>query len=152
MKKMTTIGVAFVAAVILTACGQGSGTAATSTELSEAQSTTQSTTSSTAQEEASETMIFRGTIQQEATTGSDDTIQVFLKDVEAVEDSEDVVKNFENDGVILHVPIAAFDGDVTDLSKGTVVEATLQGLPIMTMSIPPQIPGNSIKQVTIVSE
>ncbi|OTN76316.1 hypothetical protein A5886_001393 [Enterococcus sp. 8G7_MSG3316] len=151
MKKMTTAGVAFAAALILAACGQGSGTAA-STELSASESTTQSTTASSAdQEEASET-IFKGTIQEDAATGSDDTIQVFLKDVEAVADDDDMVKNFQNDGVILHVPIAAFDGEVTELAKGTTVEVTLQGLPIMTMSIPPQIPGNSIKQVTIVSE
>lgn len=151
MKKMTTAGVAFAAALILAACGQGSGTAAI-TELSASESTTQSTTASSAdQEEASET-IFKGTIQEDAATGSDDTIQVFLKDVEAVADDDDMVKNFQNDGVILHVPIATFDGEVTELAKGTTVEVTLQGLPIMTMSIPPQIPGNSIKQVTIVSE
>ncbi|WP_430612446.1 hypothetical protein [Enterococcus sp. DIV0876] len=149
MKKMTTAGVALVAAIILAACGQGTSTASSSdTTIT---STTDATmVSSTTQEEASET-IFTGTIQEDASTGNDDTIQVFLKEVESVQDDDDIVKSFQSDGVILHVPVAAFDGEVTELAKGSKVQVTLQGLPIMTMSIPPQIPGNSIKQLTIVA-
>ena len=53
--------------------------------------------------------------------------------------------------MILHAPQESFEGqEVSELTKGTTVQVTLSGLPVMTMSIPPQVPGNSIKTVEIV--
>lgn len=77
-------------------------------------------------------------------------VQIFLKEVKAIEDQENIVKSFEGDGVILNTPTELLkELPTSELVKGTQVEVTLKGLPIMTMSIPPQIPGNSIVAIEI---
>ncbi len=61
-------------------------------------------------------------IQEDARAGSDDTFQLFLKDVAAVEDEDQVVQSFQNDGVILHVPVEAYSGEIEELVEGDKVK------------------------------
>jgi hypothetical protein len=143
MKKLTILGL-LLTTVFLASCGSQPSANSEASETSSSETSTSSTVESEA------TTIFTGVIQEDATAGDSDTFQVFLNDIEAVDDQETIVPNFQTDGVILHVPQEAFSGEMADLVKGTKVQVTLQGLPIMTMSIPPQVPGNSIQTIEII--
>lgn len=143
MKKLTILGLALTT-LLLASCGSPSD----NDSMSETTKNDGSTTNSTVESEA--TTIFTGVLQENATAGDNETIQIFLNDIEAVDDQETIVPNFQTDGVILHAPQESFEGQVSELTKGTTVQVTLSGLPVMTMSIPPQVPGNSIKTVEIV--
>ena len=142
MKKLTILGLALTATVLLASCGSQSDSGTSKTTKN-----SESTANSTVESEA--TTIFTGVLQENAKAGDNETIQLFLNDIEAVDDQETIVPNFQTDGVILHAPQESFDGEVSDLTKGKTVQVTLTGLPVMTMSIPPQVPGNSIKTVEI---
>ena len=128
MKKLTILGLALTT-LLLASCGSPSD----NDSMSETTKNDESTTNSTVESEA--TTIFTGVLQE---------------NIEAVDDQETIVPNFQTDGVILHAPQESFEGQVSELTKGTTVQVTLSGLPVMTMSIPPQVPGNSIKTVEIV--
>lgn len=147
MKKLTILGLALTA-LLLASCGSQSDNHSTNETTKNDESTTNSTTNSTVESQA--TTIFTGVLQENATAGDNETIQIFLNDIEAVDDQETIVPNFQTDGVILHAPQKSFEGQISELTKGTTVQVTLTGLPVMTMSIPPQVPGNSIKTVEIV--
>lgn len=126
---------------LLTACTEQKQAAPSTAET---QQTTQSTTTSTQEGETMKTH-FTGKIVEEIEGNSaDQTVRIFLKELEAISDPETILPNFQ-EGVILHVP----EEKMPDAKKGSTVDVVLQGIPIMTMSIPPQIPGNSIEQVTI---
>lgn len=114
-------------------------------------STQESTTASSSAEVASDASVFTGVLAEEATTSADGSIQLKLTDVEAINDPEEISKSFANDGVILNVSEEQFAAsfDANDYKTGATVRFTLQGMPIMTMSIPPQIPGNSIQTVEL---
>lgn len=151
MTKQVIIGLSFAAMLLLTACGnQGNSAANGETGTSKTSEQTSSVSNSTSETETA--AIFTGVIQEDAIAGSDDTFSLFLKEVAAVEDDDQVVQSFQNDGVILHVPVEAYSGDLEELTEGATVQVTLQGIPIMTMSIPPQIPGNSIQKVELVED
>lgn len=79
------------------------------------------------------------------------TIRLALDEVAAVKDPETILPMMQNDGVILNVTKEQLskDSDLTTLKKGTKITFILTGLPVMTMSIPPQIPGNSVEQVIV---
>ncbi|MGG5317207.1 hypothetical protein [Enterococcus sp. AZ072] len=97
--------------------------------------------------------VFTGEITSSFTTESDPSmVSVVLRSVEAVSDPDSIVPAFENDGVIIHVSTDNL-GELTpeQLSEGSRIQCTLKGLPIMTMSIPPQLPGNSIEKIELVS-
>ena len=76
-------------------------------------------------------------------------VQILLIDVEAVQDSENATTSF-NDGVTINVDPATLDFDFNDLKAGDKLKVSLDHPAIMTMSIPPQIPGNSILSVELV--
>ncbi|WP_122645082.1 membrane lipoprotein lipid attachment site-containing protein [Enterococcus mediterraneensis] len=133
------------AVLLLTACGnepQADAEPVNSTNATE-QTTKETETKSTQQ--AGETMqtIFTGKIES-VDQHFEDSVSVLLKKVEAVEDSENIVPNF-HDGVILNLPAEKAES----LEKGMTIQAEMNGLPIMTMSIPPQVPGENIT-ITIV--
>lgn len=76
-------------------------------------------------------------------------VQILLIDVEAVQDSENATTSF-NDGVAINVDPATLDFNFNDLRAGDKLKVSLDHPAIMTMSIPPQIPGNSILSVELV--
>ena len=76
-------------------------------------------------------------------------VQILLTDVEAVQDSENATTSF-NDGVAINVDPATLDFNFNDLKAGDKLKVSLDHPTIMTMSIPPQIPGNSILSVELV--
>ena len=76
-------------------------------------------------------------------------VQILLIDVEAVQDSENATTSF-NDGVAINVDPATLDFNFNDLKAGDKLKVSLDHPAIMTMSIPPQIPGNSILSVELV--
>lgn len=76
-------------------------------------------------------------------------VQILLIDVEAVQDSENATTSF-NDGVAINVDPTTLDFDFNDLKAGDKLKVSLDHPAIMTMSIPPQIPGNSILSVELV--
>lgn len=76
-------------------------------------------------------------------------VQILLTDVEAVQDSENATTSF-NDGVAINVDPATLDFNFNDLKAGDKLKVSLDHPAIMTMSIPPQIPGNSILSVELV--
>ncbi len=76
-------------------------------------------------------------------------VQILLIDVEAVQDSENATTSF-NDEVAINVDPATLDFNFNDLKAGDKLKVSLDHPAIMTMSIPPQIPGNSILSVELV--
>lgn len=76
-------------------------------------------------------------------------VQILLIDVEAVQDSENATTSF-NDGVAINVDPATLDFNFNDLKAGDKLKVSLDHPAIRTMSIPPQIPGNSILSVELV--
>ena len=76
-------------------------------------------------------------------------VQILLIDVEAVQDSENATTSF-NDGVTINVDPATLDFNFNDLKAGDKLKVSLDHPTIMTMSIPPQVPRNSILSVELV--
>ena len=135
---------------IIGACGSNSKP----TEKTEASKVTSSSTNSSEgkiKEKEMKTSIFLGTLAEDAKMNDDKskTVRLVLEKVEAVDDPEKIIGMMEKDGVILNAPKEVFlkDLDENQLLKGDTIQFSLEGLPIMTMSIPPQIPGNSIVSI-----
>ncbi|OYS23573.1 hypothetical protein CBF73_07890, partial [Lactobacillus taiwanensis] len=80
----------------------------------------------------------------------DDTIQIKVVNVDEIEDPENIGTSFDNDGVTLNVSNDQLVGGKESFQKGDEIKFTLKEKPIMTMSIPPQIPGNSIVEVRVI--
>lgn len=72
-----------------------------------------------------------------------------LTKVEAIEDPESILNMMKNDGVILNVSEGQLANGLKeeDLKSGDKIQFTLVDLPAMTMSIPPQVAGNSVLKV-----
>lgn len=158
MKKFKMAMACAAALVVLGACGQGNNTVESSdTSMSTEQSTSQSTSNSTAgsSEEVSGTSVFSGVLVEDANaTDSDNSIRISLNEVEAVSDPEEMLASFQSNGVILNAQEEQLAEGLTvdQLKAGDKVQFTLAEMPIMTMSIPPQIPGNSITLIEKVEE
>ena len=125
------------------------GCANQSQETSSDSSTTNTTQVKETETAVDTQTIFTGVIQnEEQITDADGNALVFLEQVEAVTDPNEIVPNFETDGVGINVT-SKQAGDWSKWSKGTKVQVTLEGLPVTTMSLPPQIPGKSIENVEL---
>ncbi|GCF93384.1 hypothetical protein NRIC_12750 [Enterococcus florum] len=95
--------------------------------------------------------IFIGELAKQPTEQDDqDTLQLYLKKITKVEDPESVLSSFHTNGVLLNVPKEQLAFSIDQFTPGIKLRCTLSAVPIMTMSIPPQIPGNSIKSVEFV--
>ncbi|MGM0124136.1 hypothetical protein IGI37_001510 [Enterococcus sp. AZ194] len=95
---------------------------------------------------------FTATLSEDAKENEKDKnqLRLILNEVTAKVDPENIIGSFSNGGVILNVATDQL-GEKTSLAslkKGTEVTFVLNKTPIMTMSLPPQIPGNSIETVT----
>lgn len=73
---------------------------------------------------------------------------IFLEEIKAIEDPEGIVNNFQDMGVGMTIDTEHID--LNDWKNGKEVEVVLTGIPVMTMSIPPQLAGISIKSVELV--
>ncbi|EOL43372.1 hypothetical protein [Enterococcus caccae] len=106
---------------------------------------------SNTKEQARSQSIFTAILVEDAKKNDtvDHSIRLVLKEVEAVEDPEKIITMMKNDGVILNVPKEQLADGITesDLKSGNKIQFTLVGLPAMTMSIPPQVAGNSVIKI-----
>ena len=89
--------------------------------------------------------IFVGTIESiTQVEAEEETIQLKLVDVMAKEDPANMGTSFSNDATAEKISV-----DINELKIGDKVQFTLVEMPIMTMSIPPQVPGDSIIDVSL---
>lgn len=145
MKKLVCLSILALFSYGLTACKSSQNTDSSTPKQTENSSTVDSSN----QTENVKT-VFTGVIQENAESSDTDSVQVFLKEVKPVEDQEDIVKSFKSDGVILNIPQEVLTVSKEELTKGKTLKVTLQGIPVMTMSIPPQLPGRTIEQIELV--
>lgn len=135
MKRIVSCLTLATTFLLLTACGNQS---------TNDEQTAETTSNSLAQDQS----VFTGTVEEVTESDDEDQIiRVKLVDVKAKIDPENIGTSFANDGVILNAPTDKIKPNGDALSEGTEVELTLAKKPVMTMSLPPQIPGNSIIQV-----
>lgn len=140
MKKIINGSLILFSVMLLGAC-----TTTTNTE-----STVESTNSMSTTKEEEIVTIFTATVESVTELETQESaVQIFLTDVEAVQDSENATTSF-NDGVTINVDPATLDFDFNDLKAGDKLKVSLDHPAIMTMSIPPQVPGNSILSVELV--
>ena len=120
------------------------------TTITDTESTVESTNSMSTTKEEESVTIFTATVESVTELETHESaVQIFLTDVEAVQDSENATTSF-NDGVTINVDPATLDFNFNDLKAGDKLKVSLDHLTIMTMSIPPQVPGNSILSVELV--
>ena len=140
MKKIINGSLILFSVMLLGAC-----TTTTNTE-----STVESTNSMSTTKEEESVTIFTATVESVMELETHESaVQILLIDVEAVQDSENATTSF-NDGVAINVDPATLDFNFNDLKAGDKLKVSLDHPAIMTMSIPPQIPGNSILSVELV--
>lgn len=77
--------------------------------------------------------------------------RVFLKDVEAIGENKEP-QNFETDGVILNIDSKTVEkiNDFDKTAKDSQIKFIVKVPTVTTMSIPPQIAGESILEVEII--
>ena len=120
------------------------------TTITDTESTVESTNSMSTTKEEESVTIFTATVESVMELETHESaVQILLIDVEAVQDSENATTSF-NDGVAINVDPATLDFNFNDLKAGDKLKVSLDHPAIMTMSIPPQIPGNSILSVELV--
>lgn len=95
--------------------------------------------------------IFNGEIES-ISEPDDSTIQIKVINVKEIKDSENIGSSFTNDGVILNASEEQLKDGKKAFEKGDQIEIVLVENSIMTMSIPPQIPGNSIVEIARIEE
>ena len=120
------------------------------TTITDTESTVESTNSMSTTKEEEIVTIFTATVESVMELETHESaVQILLIDVEAVQDSENATTSF-NDGVAINVDPATLDFNFNDLKAGDKLKVSLDHPAIMTMSIPPQIQGNSILSVELV--
>ena len=142
MKAILTGLVAAGLLFTLTGCGNEEGSTGSIDSIN-AESTVE-TDSSTEQKQS----VFTGTIESFG-EAEGDVYQITIKDVKEIEDPANIGSSFSNDGVILNASVDQITGGVDSLKEGEKVEFKLVEMAVMTMSIPPQVPGNSIIEITV---
>ena len=145
MKKIINGSLILFSVMLLGAC-----TTTTNTESTQSESMVESNNSMSTTKEEEIVTIFIATVESVTELETQESaVQILLTDVEAVQDSENATTSF-NDGVAINVDPTTLDFDFNDLKAGDKLKVSLDHPAIMTMSIPPQIPGNSILSVELV--
>lgn len=105
----------------------------------------------TSEEMAAIETVFTATIKEDLTYVKDnDYYKLWVENPVAVTDQENILKSFQSEGVVLNLSPEQVPQDIQEqLTTGEQVEVKLVGIPIMTMSIPPQLPGRSIIEVSL---
>lgn len=144
MKKIINGSLILFSVMLLGAC------TTTNTESTQSESMVESNNSMSTTKEEEIVTIFTATVESVTELETQESaVQILLTDVEAVQDSENATTSF-NDGVAINVDPTTLDFDFNDLKAGDKLKVSLDHPAIMTMSIPPQIPGNSILSVELV--
>lgn len=101
---------------------------------------------------ASET-VWHAVVKEDATK-SQETIMVMIEQIDPIQDSEEIFKMVGEQGVQLNISEDQLKDGLTvdELKKGESVSVTLSETPIMTNSLPPQVPGNSVVAVSKVNK
>lgn len=151
MKKLAITLVTIFAAISLAACSGNKKTGESGSEDTTMSSQKNQTTNTSSTVKEDQESIFTAVLVEDAVQNEtvDQSIRLFLNDVKAVEDPEEIIGTMKNDGVILNVTKEQLADGLTEdqLKAGDSVKFTLSGLPVMTMSIPPQIAGNAVVKV-----
>ena len=144
MKKIINGSLILFSVMLLGAC------TTTDTDSTKSELMVESTNSMSTTREEEIVTIFTARIESVTELETHESaVQILLIDVEAVQDSENATTSF-NDGVAINVDPATLDFNFNDLKAGDKLKVSLDHPAIMTMSIPPQIPGNSILSVELV--
>ncbi len=144
MKKIINGSLILFSVMLLGAC------TTTDTDSTKSELMVESTNSMSTTREEEIVTIFTARIESVMELETHESaVQILLIDVEAVQDSENATTSF-NDGVAINVDPATLDFNFNDLKAGDKLKVSLDHPAIMTMSIPPQIPGNSILSVELV--
>lgn len=89
-------------------------------------------------------MIFTATIDK--IVKEEQGYRLFLSQVESVENS------VFNNGVILNTTFEQGNEIVKEAKEGALLQVKLKEPAIMTMSLPPQIPGKVIEELTLIEK
>lgn len=139
MKKLTGLFLPIACLLVLSACSSG--------QAKTTDSSTKETTEVKQVEKNEEQAIFTGTLSEDVQVDGE-TLRLSLKEIEAIHDPENILKSMKNDGVILNAKEDLVKNvKKEELKSGVKVKFTLKKMAIMTMSLPPQIPGNSIVSI-----
>lgn len=141
MKKMVLVATLSLLGLVIVGCGQ--------TSNSEAESSS-GAVSSSKKEEQKEPDEYQGIVKED---GSKEEQQVVLSSLKQTQESEPPVYFDEVILLVGGVPILDEKTQETllveEIESGTTITVFLEPHPIATMSIPPQIPGNSIVKILI---
>ena len=129
----------------LTGCGNEDSSKASIDSISAETSTEVSNSATQGQS------IFNGEIES-ISEPDDSTIQIKVINVKEIKDPENIGSSFTNDGVILNASEEQLKDGKEAFEKGDQIEIILVENSIITMSIPPQIPGNSIVEIARIEE
>lgn len=153
MKKIVGVVLAVFTLISLGACTQNNKDSSKGSEevlMSNKKDQVIDETSNTEDQEKSQS-VFTAVLVEDAQKNDtvDQSTRLVLKVVEAVEDPEKIIGMMKNDGVILNVSKEQLADGITEnnLKTKDKIQFTLVSLPAMTMSIPPQIAGNSVIKV-----
>lgn len=113
----------------------------------------EATEESIVETQTSSETVWHATVKEDATK-SQETIMVMIEQIDPIQDSEEIFKMVGEQGVQLNISEDQLKGGLTvdELKKGESVSVTLSETPIMTNSLPPQIPGNSVVAVSKVNK
>lgn len=143
MKKIMILTIILTSATLLSSCSAKSNPSNQEKQSSEV---IVSNDSSTNIQETN--VILEGVLSEDVqeTDSSDEAIRLVLKDIQAIEDPENIASALKTDGVILNVPVEIMPENFSTATwvTGDKIQFELSAMPMMTASIPPQIPGNSI--------
>ncbi|OFI49206.1 hypothetical protein BG261_03815 [Floricoccus tropicus] len=98
---------------------------------------------------------FQGIIAEKVLPNEDvsNTYRVFLNNIEAISDDENLLPILNNFGLVLNLIKEQFQGiRPNKLKIGDKVIFSLKGIPPMTMSIPPQVAGVAVDYIKLVEE
>lgn len=141
-RKVWLISALALAVISLAACGTKDKETVNS---SEASSVKESSVASSESSEAMKQSVIKGVLKEDVTVDGD-KVSFFMTEVEGVSDPNEIAKGIGEEGVILNAESKEVDGEfkADDFKAGQAIEVTLDANPIMTRSLPPQIPGASI--------
>lgn len=149
MKKIMLPAVVLLSVFVLAGCASG-GNEESSNSESEGTSMNMSSETTDLSSSESQEMVFTATVVSVTELETKEpAVQILLEDPVALEDSEDAIGSFQN-GVALNVNPETLEMAVEEIEVGSQLKVTLAHPAVMTMSIPPQVPGNSILSIELV--
>lgn len=148
MKKMIIGSMLLSSVFVISGCSSGLSTSASEGQTTKR--TVEISTSTTNEINYESNPIFEGRLISDPVIDKNAVILSF-ESVDAVNDPESIHDVLDSNGVVLNVDKTIFDKTKhkEKFKQGALVEFTLTKTPALTYSIPPQVPGDSIKSVQI---